>query len=130
MLTPIEGPGYKPGRNSTTRAAISQRLRVCPDKLYQLVFQFQWAAAENSVVEAGTKCEMFFGFTEDDRSSSPWAVLNPIPGSWTQVTITSPTPEDARWLYLTLGVTCPATGALVGTANIDALNLTLAEPSA
>jgi hypothetical protein len=130
ILTPIEGPGYNSGENSVTSAAISQRLRVCPGKLYQLVFQFLWTGAENSTVEAGTECELYFSLTEDNRSSSPWADLNPNSGSWTQVTITSSTPADARWVYLTLGVNCPATGALVGTANIDSLNLTLAEPSA
>jgi hypothetical protein len=136
QLTPLEAPGFAPNANGTTNAAVSQRLRVCPGKKYQLAFQFRWSAAgaaaagggaAAAAVDAGALCRLHFSFAEGERASaSAWSALNPSPDSWTRVTITSTTPEDARWVYLTLGVTCPAVGAPVGSAIIDSLDLTLA----
>jgi hypothetical protein len=124
LLTPIEGPGFHAAPNATTHAAVSQRLRVCPDTKYQLVFQFRWSGA-GAVPDAGAACQLYFSFAGADVSSSAWSALNPTADAWTQVTIASTTPRQARWVYLTLGVKCPAAGKLVGTAMIDSLNLTM-----
>jgi hypothetical protein len=149
-LTPVEGPGFPnpsplaagagalararyAATAPRTNAAVSQRLRVCPGTAYQLAFRFQWSGAARAEGEgadagfdAGAECELYYGLADGDRSASRWADLNPMERSWAQVTITIVTPKDVRWVYLTLGVTCPAMGQLVGRAHIDSLYFTLA----